>query len=306
MIKNKKIIITGGAGFLGKAIVHRLYEHNDICIYSRDEAKHYFLQKQYPRIRSIIGSICDKDRLIRSCREYNMGIFAASLKQISACDENPVEAINTICLGAINSRLAAEDNNFEAACLISTDKACEASTIYGSCKYTAEQSFIVNNSDVRLSSCRYGNVTNSTGSVIPVILDSIKQKRQITLYSDTMTRFMIDIEEAVDLVTYSLNNVSGSVVVPKLRSFLVKDMFDLYSEHMGLKYIIGQPRVGEKLHEIMVGKEEVNRAIETDQYIIISPDKINTNPTIKKEYCSDQYVMSKNDLYTNLVKVGLI
>lgn len=306
MLRDKKIFITGGAGYLGKALIQKYYEHNEICIYSRDEAKHYFLQKQYPRIRSIIGSICDKDRLIRSCREYNIGIFAASLKQISACDENPIEAINTICLGAINSRLAAEDNNFEAACLISTDKACEASTIYGSCKYTAEQSFIVNNSNVKLSSCRYGNVTNSTGSVVPTILDSIKQKRQITLYSDTMTRFMIDIEAAVDLVTYSLSNVSGAVVVPKLQSFLVKDMFDLYAEHMGLKYIIGQPRVGEKLHEIMVGKEEINRTTEMDQYILIRPDQINKNSTIKKEYCSDQYVMSKNDLYTNLAKVGLI
>ena len=306
MLKNKKIIITGGAGFLGKSLIGRLYENNEICIYSRDEAKHYFLKKTYPNIRCIIGSVADKDRLIRSCRGYNTGIFAASLKQISACDENPIESINTICLGSINSRIAAEDNNFEAACFISTDKACEATTIYGACKYAAEQSFIVNSSNVKLSSCRYGNVTNSTGSVIPLILDSIKNKREIILYSDTMTRFMIDIKEAMDLVEYSLHNTSGVVVVPKLKSFLVKDMFDLYAESHGLQYVIGQPRVGEKLHELMIGKEEANRTTEIDQYMLISPHQSSSSPLPMDPYLSDKHLMSKNELYTNLLNEGLI
>lgn len=306
MLYNKRIFITGGAGFLGKSLIARLYNHNDICIYSRDEAKHYFLKKAYPNIRCIVGDINNQDRLIRSCKGYDIGIFAASMKQISSCDENPRESVNTICLGAINSRIAAEDNNFESACFISTDKACEATTIYGACKYVAEQSFIVNESSVKLSACRYGNVTNSTGSVIPLILDSIKNKRSPILYSETMTRFMISIREAVDLVIYSLLNTSGVVVVPKLKSFLVKDMFDLYAEFHNLKYSIGQPRVGEKLHELMVGKEEINRAIETDQYVLINPYTTVTNPTIVEPYSSDKHIMDKQSLYTNLYNDGLI
>lgn len=306
MLHNKKIFITGGAGYLGKYLVDRLYEDNEICIYSRDEAKHYFLKKQYPNIRCIVGSITDKDRLIRSAKSYNTGIFTASLKQISACDENPTESINTICSGSINSRLAAEDNNFDTACFISTDKACEATTIYGACKYVAEQSFIVNSSSVKLSACRYGNVTNSTGSVIPLVLNSIKNQRKITLYSDIMTRFMIGITEAVDLVEYSLINTSGVVVVPKLKSFLVKDLFCLYSELRGLKYVLGQPRVGEKIHELMIGKEESNRTTEIDQYMLISPYKNAVSKLFVDCYSSDKYLMSKDELYTNLLAEGLI
>lgn len=306
MLRNKKIFITGGAGYLGKSLVSRLYKDNELCIYSRDEAKHYFLKKQYPNIRCIVGSITDKDRLIRSSKSYDTGIFAASLKQISACDENPIESIRTICLGAINSRLAAEDNNFESACLISTDKACEASTIYGSCKYTAEQSFIVNSSNVRLSSCRYGNVTNSTGSIIPLIWDSIKNNRQILLCSETMTRFMISIDEAIDLVLYSLSHANNVVIVPKLRSFLVKDLFDLYQENHNLQYVIGQPRVGEKIHELMVGTEELNRTTDAGKYYHISPNIITMTSILSYPYSSDKYLMSKNDLYTNLRLQNLI
>jgi len=306
MLQNKKIFITGGAGYLGRSLVARFYEHNDITVYSRDEAKHYFLKKEFPNIRCVVGSITDRDRLIRSSEGHNIGIFAASLKQISACDENPIESINTICLGAINSRLAAEDNEFEAACFISTDKACEASTIYGSCKHTAEQSFIVNNSSVRLSSCRYGNVTNSTGSIIPLILDSIKKIRPLSLCSTKMTRFIINIDEAVDLVEYSLLKAAGVVVVPKLRSFLVKDLFDLYSKHSGLQYIIGNPRIGEKIHEIMVGSEETNRTFISDKYFFISPKNFNNANSLLEAYSSDKHVMSSEELYTNLRLQNLI
>jgi UDP-N-acetylglucosamine 4,6-dehydratase len=308
MLNNKKIFITGGAGFLGKALVSSLYEHNEICIYSRDEAKHYFLKKEYPNIRCIVGSITDKDHLIRSARGYNTGIFAASLKQISACDENTLEAIKTICLGSIYSRIASEDNNFESACFISTDKACEATTIYGSCKFTAEQSFIVNQSNVRLTSCRYGNVTNSTGSVIPLILDSIQHNRSLTLFSDKMTRFMITKNEAVDLVVYSLTNfgAKGCVVVPKLKSFLIRDLFEIYQEHKGLKFNVASPRIGEKIHEIMVGKEETSRTVSDKNYLLISPNQLSAVRCIDKDYSSENHVISKPELYNVLKSLSLI
>ena len=177
-LKNKKIFITGGAGFLGKKLIERLYDENEIIVYSRDEAKHYSLKAIYPNIRFILGDIRDKELITRSSRGSNIGIFAASLKQISACDEFPEEAVKTIVNGAINSKFAALENNFEAATFISTDKSRAATTIYGSLKFAAGEQFILKNhlekkSKTRLSTVIYGNVLNSTGSIIPMIWKSI-------------------------------------------------------------------------------------------------------------------------------------
>ena len=129
-------------------------------------------------------------------------------------------------------------------------------------KFIAGESFIVNaeKSNVKLSSAIYGNVLNSTGSIIPLIWDSIDKGYTLTLYSEEMTRFMIDIEDAMDLIEKGLE-VSGYNVVPNLRSFLVKDLFEIYKDKFGLKYKIGVPRVSEKIHEIMVSKEEAPRTI---------------------------------------------
>ena len=109
-IKNKKIFITGGAGFLGRKLIERLYNDNEIVVYSRDEAKHYSLKSIFPNVRFVLGDIRDKDLITRSSRGANIGIFAASLKQISACDEYPEEATKTILNGAINSKYAAIEN----------------------------------------------------------------------------------------------------------------------------------------------------------------------------------------------------
>src|SRR5579859_1927655 len=207
MIKNKKIFITGGAGFLGKKIIERYYPDNQITIYSRDEAKHYYLQKMFPNIKCIIGDIADYELLKRSGKDHDIGIFAASLKQIGAVDQNYEVAVRTIVNGAINSRKCAEENEYESACFISSDKSRAATTLYGAMKFVGGEAFIVNADEgkTKLSTAIYGNVLNSTGSIIPLIWHSIKNGYTLNLYSNEMTRFMLTIDEAVDTVEVALH-----------------------------------------------------------------------------------------------------
>ena len=301
-MENKKIFITGGAGYLGKNIIDKYYDKNEITIYSRDEAKHYFLKKQYPNIKCVVGDIRNYDLLKRASSKSDIGIFAASLKQISSVDENYEEGVNVIINGGLNSRRVAVENNMEAACFISSDKSRAATTLYGSMKYVAGESFIVNSeeSTTRLSTAIYGNVMNSTGSIIPLIWDSIKNKRTLVLYSEEMTRFLIEIEDAITLIEESLK-VNGFNLIPNLKSFLIKDLFDIYKENFGLQYTIGEPRVSEKLHEMMISKEETPRTFfdkEKNLYFMHYKNIYNTGV---EEFTSDKVMITKDELYRYLV-----
>ena len=298
MLNNKKIFITRGAGFLGSHLVNRYYNNNEITVYSRDEAKHYYLKKRYPKINCIIGDVRNFNLLKRASANHNIGIFAASLKQIESVDQNVEEGVRVLIDGAINSRRVAEENNFESACFISSDKSRAATTLYGSMKFIAGESFIVNSdkSNVKLSSAIYGNVLNSTGSIIPLIWDSINKGYELTLYSEKMTRFMIDIEDAMDLIEKGLK-VDGYNVIPNLRSFLVKDLFEIYSNKFGLKYKLGVPRVSEKIHEIMVSKEEAPRTIynENDDTYYMHYKNV-YDDCIKDEFNSNETTVSHPEL----------
>jgi UDP-N-acetylglucosamine 4,6-dehydratase len=303
MIKNKKIFITGGAGFLGKNIIEKYYNDNEIIIYSRDEAKHYYLKKKYPNIRCVIGDVRNYDLMLESSKDCNVGIFAASLKQISSVDENVSESVKVIIDGALNSRKIAEKNNFESACFISSDKSRAATTLYGSMKFVAGESFIVNSeeSNVKLSSAIYGNVLNSTGSIIPLIWESINNNYKLPIYSENMTRFMINIDEAIDLIEYGLE-VSGYNVVPNLKSFKVLDLFEIYQEIFGLKFFKGVPRVSEKLHEMLISKEESYRThLNNENNTFYMHYKNTVENPLRFELTSDKTLVSKEEL-NNILK----
>lgn len=298
----EKIFITGGAGFLGRNLISRLHKDNDITVYSRDESKHYYLKKEYPNVNFVVGDIRNRDLLIRKSKDHTIGIFAASLKQIEACNDNYEEASKIIIDGAINSRIAAEENKFKSACFISSDKSRAATTIYGAMKYVAGECFIAGKSNCNLTTAVYGNVMNSTGSIIPLIWEYIKNGKTLSLYGDEMTRFLLDVEDAVDLILKSFK-YKGCNVIPELKSFYVVDLFDIYKEKFGLKYEISQPRTGEKIHEIMASYEEVRRMeyiIEDDLYLMY-PDKEGHGVGFDRgEYSSRDESMEYIELYKYL------
>lgn len=298
-MKGEKIFITGGAGYLGRNLVERYYTDNEITVYSRDEAKHYYLKKEFPNINCVIGDVRNYDLLRRASAGHTIGIFAASLKQIEAVDQNVEEGVRVIVDGAINSRRVAEENNFKAACFISSDKSRAATTLYGAMKFVAGEAFIVNaeKSNVKLSTAIYGNVLNSTGSIIPLMWDAIKKGYKLTLYSPEMTRFMIDIEQAIDLIEAGLQE-TGYNVIPNLKAFKVRDLFEIYAEKFGLEYQIGTPRISEKLHEMMVSKEERPRTFynkNNDTYYMHYKD-ISDRQVSWEEFTSDQVAVSKQEL----------
>jgi len=302
MLTGKRIFITGGAGFLGNALVKRYYDSNEITVYSRDESKHYYLQKRFPNLRCVIGDIRNYDLLRRSSVGHDVGIFAASLKQISAVDQNVEESVRILVDGALNSRRVAEDNMFESACFISSDKSRSATTLYGAMKFVAGESFIVNATDSpRLSTAIYGNVLNSTGSIIPLIWNAIHNSFELELYSPEMTRFYIDTESAMSLIETGLQ-VTGYNVIPNLKSFRVIDLFEIYKELFGLKYRITSPRISEKLHEVMISKEEISRTrydSVNDVYFMHHKSVYNV-PLPWDEFSSKNVTVSKSELYTLL------
>lgn len=304
MIKDEKIFITGGAGYLGSNLVKRYYNDNEITIFSRDEAKHYYLKKEFPKVKCIIGDIRNERLLIEASRNHTIGIFAASLKQIEAVDQNVEESLQVIVHGAFNSRRAAIENKMKAATFISTDKSRGATTIYGAMKYVAGEAFVIKPEDVqtKLTSVIYGNVLNSTGSIIPLIWDSIKKGYELTLYGEEMTRFMVDIEEAMDAIEYALDK-DGFNIIPNLKAFRIKDLFEIYEKEFGLKWKLGAPRISEKYHEQMISpyeKERVTYDKEHNMYLLHNKNVYNEGVLSVNGLTSEECLVPKEELHSIL------
>lgn len=306
MIKNEKIFITGGAGYLGQEIVKRFYNDNKITVFSRDEAKHYYLKKQFPNIVCIVGDIRNYELLSSAMRGSTIAIFAASMKQIESVDQNVEEAIEIIIRGALNSRKAAIHNNLKAATFISSDKSRMATTLYGSMKFVAGESFIVNaeQEKTKLSSVIYGNVMNSTGSIIPLIWNSIEKNYPLKLYGEEMTRFMIGVQDAIDCIEIAIKH-TGYSVVPNLRSFKVKELFEIFEEKFGLKWSMGVPRISEKNHEQMISPHEVARVKfdkKRNTYFIHYSKVFNTTSLPSSGLSSEDCLYTKEELRKYLEK----
>jgi len=286
MLNDKTILITGGTGSFGKKFTQRIlseYNPQKIIIYSRDEYKQFLLQQQYKnhkewfdKLRFFIGDVRDKDRLYRAFDGVDVVIHAAALKQVPACEYNPIEAIKTNIHGAMNIIDAAIDRGVKKVVALSTDKAVNPVNLYGGTKLVSDKLFISGNAyagdkETVLSVVRYGNVAGSRGSVIPFFRSLIENgTTELPITDNRMTRFWITLDEGVDLVFKAIENAKGGeIYVSKIPSFKIVDLAEAIKHDIHLKEI--GIREGEKLHEVMITEEDSRTSYEYKDHYIIYP-----------------------------------
>jgi UDP-N-acetylglucosamine 4,6-dehydratase len=277
---NKVVLVTGGTGSFGKKFIKIMleeYHPAKIIIYSRDELKQHEMRVagyNDPSLRYFIGDVRDLDRLRRACQGVNIIVHAAALKQVPACEYNPMEAIKTNILGSSNVIDAALDCNVEKVLAISTDKAVNPINLYGATKLAAEKLFIQSNAyaggkSTRFSCTRYGNVVGSRGSVVPVFLKQ-RETGTVTLTDDRMTRFWLSLETGVHFVIRCIEQMhGGEVFVPKIPSMKVADLATVIAPEAKVEVVGIRP--GEKLHEVLISEDEARTTIEMDDMYVVQP-----------------------------------
>ncbi|MDI6785189.1 MAG: UDP-N-acetylglucosamine 4,6-dehydratase (inverting) [bacterium] len=278
-LNNKIVLITGGTGSFGKKfteIVLEKYKLKKLIIFSRDEQKQYEMEREFNNktIRYFIGDVRDKERLYRAFSNVDIVIHAAALKHVHLGEYNPFEVVKTNILGAQNIINVAIDQGVKKVIAISTDKATNPINLYGATKLCSDKLFIAGNSyagkaKTIFSVVRYGNVINSTGSVIP-LFEKLKKTGTIPITDKNMTRFWITLEQGVDFVLKCLGLMKGGeILVPKLPSMSIMDLAKAIAPEC--KYEFTGIRPGEKIHEVLIPKDEARNTLEFPDYFLIKP-----------------------------------
>jgi len=274
------ILVTGGTGSFGKKfteVMLRDFHPQRLIIFSRDELKQHEMRIggfDHPSLRYFIGDVRDVDRLRRAMHGVEVVVHAAALKQVPACEYNPIEAIMTNVLGGRNVIEASLDSGVRRVMAISTDKAVNPINLYGATKLCAEKLFIQSNAyagreEIRFSCVRYGNVVGSRGSVIPLFK---KQRRhgKVTVTDPRMTRFWITLEQGVRFVIRCLEQMhGGEVFVPKIPSMNLLDLAKAVAPECRVEEIGIRP--GEKVHEVLVAEDEARHSLELEDMYVVQP-----------------------------------
>ena len=280
MLNNSSILVTGGTGSFGNTFVPltlEKYNPKRIVIFSRDEMKQWEMAKKYStdaRVRFFIGDVRDKDRLYRALEGIDFVVHAAATKLVPTAEYNPFECIKTTINGAMNLIDACIDKKIKRVVALSTDKASSPVNLYGATKLASDKLFVAGNSyagghETRFSVVRYGNVMGSRGSVIPFFM-SIKDSGVLPITDPRMTRFMISLEQGVELVWHAFEDmVGGEIYVKKIPSMKVTDLGKVIAPD-ALQDIVGI-RPGEKLHEQMIGSEDSFYTYQYKDYFKILP-----------------------------------
>jgi UDP-N-acetylglucosamine 4,6-dehydratase len=277
---DKVILVTGGTGSFGKKFAEvMLAQHHPakLIIFSRDELKQHEMRAagfDHESLRYFIGDVRDRERLLRAMHGVDIVVHAAALKQVPACEYNPMEAVKTNIMGTSNVLEAALDAGVQKVMTISTDKAVNPVNLYGATKLAAEKLTVQSNSyaaasSTRYSCVRYGNVVGSRGSVVPVFLKQ-RQNGRVTITDDRMTRFWLSLEQGVRFVITCIEQMEGGeVFVPKIPSMKVIDLARAIAPTAQVDVIGIRP--GEKLHEVLISEDEARTTVELERMFVVQP-----------------------------------
>ena len=276
----KVILVTGGTGSFGKKFVEIIlneYHPAKLIVFSRDELKQHEMRVggfDHPSLRYFIGDVRDVDRLRRAMHGVNIVVHAAALKQVPACEYNPMEAVKTNILGSSNVIEAALDAGVEKVLALSTDKAVNPVNLYGATKLAAEKLFVQSNAyaggmATRFSCVRYGNVVGSRGSVVPIFLQQ-RSNGHLTVTDPRMTRFWLTLEQGVRFVIRRIEQMrGGEVFVPKIPSMNLADLAKAIAPEAQLEFVGIRP--GEKLHEVLISEDEARGTVELEDMFVVQP-----------------------------------
>ncbi|HOS52983.1 MAG TPA: UDP-N-acetylglucosamine 4,6-dehydratase (inverting) [Anaerolineaceae bacterium] len=274
------VLVTGGTGSFGKKFIDIMlkeYHPRRLVVFSRDELKQFEMQAagfSHPSLRYFIGDIRDLQRCRRAFEGVDLVVHAAALKQVPACEYNPMEAIKTNILGSSNVIDAAIDAGVSRVVALSTDKAVNPINLYGATKLAAEKLFVQSNAyagarKTRFACVRYGNVVGSRGSVVPFFLKQ-RETGRVTVTDERMTRFWISLEQGVRFVIRAVENMhGGEVFVPKIPSMTVTDLARAIAPEAAIDFIGIRP--GEKLHEVLISEDEARQTVELEDMFVVQP-----------------------------------
>jgi len=322
----KTILITGGTGYLGRSLTRELlnYKIKQIRILSRDEVKHHNMQEEFnhnPKIKNMVGDVRDFERVDEAVNGVDIVIHAAAMKRIDMVEYNVMEAVKTNVYGTKNVVRASLNRGVEKVVFVSTDKACSPINSYGATKMLGEKIIIESNYNKEnqktiFTAVRYGNVLDSTGSVIPFFLKRIADGKSIPITDNRMTRFIISANQAINLIFDALKHgKGGELFVPKIDSMAIPDLAELLKEELNSKSKIEEVgiRVGEKIHEELLNEEESRRAFYLDGTILVLPTlgsgkkaPAGSKPFSAERYSSEDSLIGKEKLKSILKKEKII
>jgi UDP-N-acetylglucosamine 4,6-dehydratase len=279
VLDGKSVLVTGGTGSFGKAFVERALQSKarKVIVFSRDEQKHYMMERQFSdkRVRFFVGDIRDRDRLNTALRDVDIVVHAAAMKHVPICEYNPIEAVQTNVNGARNLIEAAMACGVERVIALSTDKAVSPANLYGATKLCMEKLLTAANAyagdrSTRFSLVRYGNVMGSAGSVIP-LFRSQQKRGQLTITDSRMTRFWIEMPEAIALVLRGLALMTGGeIFIPKLPTSDIETLAEAVAPGVPRSTVGIRP--GEKLHETLISAEEARRTSDIGDVLVVWPE----------------------------------